>query len=293
MRRLAALLLLTLVARPALGQTEDILRAAFEGKTVRVKIEMPGAAQGVDLHPGTPRPMDFSQHTGRLKNFGTAYHPGDAAMVTKVHVSGDHIEFQLGAGGYGTAGDNTSTSVNIPTVAKSQREKDVEAQLKTVTDQQQKRRLNDELDRLRNDREQQDARNKARAAEAQAINEATLRQKRLAGGSRFNIRYDHDVPPEAMTPQAVMAALADYVDFAGGAAVGVAPAGAPPSANPNDLRKGMSVDDVDAIMGRPVSISQRAEGTLTVSTSTYRTKDRKVTAEFVEGVLIRYSVVSQ
>lgn len=290
MRRLAALFLLTSVARPALGQTEEILRAAFEGKNVRVKIEMPGASAGVDLHPGTSRPIDFSQHTGRLKNFGAAYHPGDAAMITKVHVSGDHIEFQLGAGGYGTFGDNTSTSVNTPSVPKTQREKDVETQLKTVTDEQQKRRLRDELDRLRSDREREDARNTARTATAQALKEETLRQRRLAGGSRFNIRYDHDVPPEAMTPQSVMAALADYVDFSGAPVVGVAP---PSSGNPNDLKKGMSADDVDALMGRPVSISQRSEGTLTVSTSTYRTKDRKVMAEFVEGVLIRYSVVSQ
>ncbi len=291
MPRLAALLLLAAAASPARGQTEDILRAAFEGKTVRVKIEMPGAAQGVDLHPGTPRPIDFSQHTGRLKSFGTAYHPGDAAMVTKVHVSGDHIEFQLGAGGYGTSGDNTSTSVSFTPMSKSQREKDLEDQIKATADAQQKRRLNDDLDRLRNERDQQDNRNRTRAAEAQAINEATLRQKRLAGGSRFNIRYDHDVPREAMTPQSVMAALADYVDFSGAPAVAATAAGLPNRAG--DLKKGMSVDDVDGIMGRPESITSRNEGSLTVSTSTYRTKDRKVLAEFVEGVLIRYSVVSQ
>ena len=33
--------------------------------------------------------------------------------------------------------------------------------------------------------------------------------------------------------------------------------------------------------------------TLTVSTSSYRSRDRVVTAEFVEGVLIRFRVVSQ
>ena len=56
MRRLAALLLLTLVARPVLGQSEDAIRAAFEGKTVRVKIEMPGSDDGVDIYPGTAAP---------------------------------------------------------------------------------------------------------------------------------------------------------------------------------------------------------------------------------------------
>jgi hypothetical protein len=288
MRRLAAVLLLTLLARPALGQTEDALRAAFEGKTVRVKIEMPGAQQGIDIHPGTPRPIDFSQNSGRLKQFGTAYHPGDAALVTKVHVSGDHIEFQLGAGGFGTAGDDANTTVTAAVASRTQREKDLETSLKTVTDPAQKQRMSGELDKLRSDRKREDARNASRAAEAQAIKEATVMQKRLAGGSRFNIRYDHDVPPAAMTPDAVMAALADYVDFSGAPPETVASAG-----TPDNLKKGMAVDDVDAILGRPESITQRAEGTLTVSTSTYRSRARKVTAEFVEGVLIRFSVVSQ
>jgi hypothetical protein len=297
MRRLAALLLLTLVARPALGQSEDAIRAAFEGKTVRVKIEMPGSSDGVDVHPGTLHPIDFAKHTGRLKDFGTAYHPGEPALVTKVHVKGDHIEFQLGAGGFGTLGDNTNTTVDAPVAPRTQREKDLEKDLKTVTDPGQKKRMGDELDKLRTDRQREDARNATRAAEAQAIKEATVRQERLDGGSRFNLRYDHDVPASAMTPDAVMAALADYVDFSDGPAAILAPAPMPANAAPatgrGDLKKGMSVDEVDAIMGRPESITQRAEGTLTVSTSLYRSRDRKVTAEFVEGVLIRFSVVSQ
>jgi len=52
------------------------------------------------------------------------------------------------------------------------------------------------------------------------------------------------------------------------------------------------VEEVDALLGRPDAISQRMEGTLRVSTSTYRTHDRRVTAEFVEGVLIRFTIAS-
>lgn len=288
MRRLAPLLLLAIVAGTAEAQSEDALRAAFEGKTVRVKIEMPGSDDGVDVYPGALHPIDFSKHTGRLKQFGVAYHPGDVAQVTKVHVKGDHIEFQLGAGGFGTLGDNTSTTVIAPVAAKTQREKDLEKQVKGETDPDKRRRMHDELDKLRSGREREDARNAARAAEAQAIREATVRQKRLDGGSRFNIRYEHDVPAAALTPDAVMAALADYVTFSDDQ-----PAAVTPAMGPGEIKKGMSVDDVDAMLGAPVSTTQRAEGTLTVSTSVYRMKDRKVTAEFVEGVLIRFSVVSQ
>jgi len=34
------------------------------------------------------------------------------------------------------------------------------------------------------------------------------------------------------------------------------------------------------------------EGTVAVSTSTYRSRGRRVTAEFVEGVLIRFTITS-
>lgn len=288
MPRCATLLLLTLAARPGLGQSEGHLRAVFEGKTVRVKIEMPGAQEGVDLRPGTPNPIDYNQHTGRLKKFGVAYRPGDAAIITKVRVSGDHIEFQLGAGGFGTFGDDANTTVDARTASKSQREKDLEVALKSETDAKKKRDMDDELNRLRDDRRREDARNATRAAEASAIKEVTVRQRRLESGSRFNLRYKGDVPAANLTPESVIAALAAYVDFAN-----AAPAGTAPAMVVGELRKGMSADDVDAVMGRPESIGSRMEGTLKVSTSVYRSRDRRVTAEFVEGVLIRFSVVSQ
>ena len=52
----------------------------------------------------------------------------------------------------------------------------------------------------------------------------------------------------------------------------------------------MSVVEVDALLGRPVSINQRAEGTLKVSASVYETSSERVEAVFVEGVLVRFVV---
>ena len=91
-----------------------------------------------------------------------------------------------------------------------------------------------------------------------------------------------------MTPESVMQALAEYVDFSVKAALGASQ----PGTGRDELRKGLTMDAVDAMLGRPDSISRRMEGTLTVSTSTYRTRDRRITAEFVEGVLIRYTITS-
>lgn len=66
-----------------------------------------------------------------------------------------------------------------------------------------------------------------------------------------------------------------------------------PSRSPRIGSKGLTVEEVDTQLGRPDAIAQRTEGTLRVSTSTYRTRDRTITAEFVEGVLIRFSITSR
>jgi hypothetical protein len=84
----------------------------------------------------------------------------------------------------------------------------------------------------------------------------------------------------------MMQALDAYVDFAG------AQPAASPAEPARELRKGLTVQEVDAMLGRPDAVSERREGSLTVSSSTYRQRDRVVMAEFVEGVLIRYTITS-
>ena len=290
MRVTAVLLVLAAIARPALAQSEEELRAFFEGKSVVVKIEMPGTEAGVDVYPGAAQPIVFPDLAKRLKTFGTAVHRGDQALVTKVKVKKDLIEFQLGGGGYGTFGDDASPHVNVPSAPKTAREKNLEKDLEAATDPGQRRRIREELDRLRSQRERENARNQARAAEASQIKEANIRQRRAEGGSRFNIRYKPAVPAEALTPDGLMQALADYVDFSG-QSVAVEP---PPVEAPrDDLRKGLTVEEVDVLLGRPESITRRREGTLEVSTSIYHVRGRTVTAEFVEDVLIRFTISSR
>src|ERR1700730_8238400 len=87
------------------AQDEATLRKTFEGKRVTVKIEMPASEEGVDVFPGTDRPINFPKLAGRLKKYGTALREGESALVTKVKVKSGVIEIQLGGGGYGTAGD--------------------------------------------------------------------------------------------------------------------------------------------------------------------------------------------
>lgn len=287
MRSLLAAVLLAAAAPAVSAQTEDALRVYFEGKTVRVKLEMPGTSQGVEVYPGTSMPVDFPQHAGRLKRFGTAYRRGDEALVTKVKLKDDHIEFQLGGGGYGTFGDDDSPYVSFSPAPKTEREKNLERDLAKTTDAAQKRTMREELDRLRKSREREDTRNRAEAAQAQQIKEANIRQRRIEGGSRFNIRYRGGIPADALTTESVMRALGEYLEFGM-----VSDGGGPAPGGVNELRKGLTVEQVDAMLGRPETIAQRMEGTLSVSTSHYRTRDRRITAEFVEGVLIRYTITS-
>jgi len=287
-----ALLVLVATAPPALAQSEDRLRTFFEGKTVRLKMEMPGTEDGVDVYPETAHPIDFPKHATRLKRAGTALRRGDEVLVTKVKVKKDLIEFQLAGGGYGTFGDDDSPNVFVPSASKTEREKNLEKDLERTTDPAQRRRMREELDALRRDRERENARNQAEAAQAQQSKEANIRQRRLEGGSRFNVRYKPVVPPEALTPDGLMQVLAEYLDFSSFAAEPAPRPGLPAGGRPDGLRKGLTVDEVDALLGRPDAIAQRTEGTLRVSTSTYRTRDRAITAEFVEDVLIRFRITS-
>ena len=289
MRTALMLTMLASIAQPAAAQSEERLRSYFEGGSVRLKLEMPGSSEGVDVYPERSQPIDFPRHAGRLKRFGTAIRRGEEVLVTKIRLKKDLIEFQLGGGGYGTFGDETSSYVSVPAATKSEREKNLERDIPKTTDPVQLRKLREELDALKRSRQREDARNRAEAEQAQQIKEANIRQRRLEGGSRFNLRYDPQVPLSAMSPESVMQALAEYVDFSPMSEPGGRPG---PDAGRGELRKGLTMEEVDAMLGRPDSISRRTEGTLTVSTSTYITRARRITAEFVEGVLIRYTITS-
>ncbi len=290
--------LLVLIAAPLAAQSEAELKAYFEGKTVTVKLDMPATDDGVDLYPGHQPAIEFSKYAARIKKYGAAVHAGDPIIVTKVKVKDKLIEFQLGGGGFGTFWDNTSTSVNLPSAPKTQREKNLEQDLKTATDPAKRRAITEELDGLRKDREREDARNQAIAAEAEEKKRENLRQQAQESGSRFNLRYSGNVPAEALTPEAVMQALADYVDFTGRGSAAEAATSAtsmncpPMSTGVLSLRKGLTLQETEALLGRPEQTGDRKEGNLKVTTAVYTKDQSRIEAEFVEGVLVRYSITS-
>lgn len=299
MRRLSTVLLAAVAASgafapPVHAQSESALRSAFEGKTVTVKIDMPGTSKGVDVYPMEQTPVSYRDVADRTKDYTVSLKMGQTVMVTKIVVKKDLIEFQLGGGGYGTFGDNTGSDVSASEAPESKQERALRDSVKSAPNGAKKREYERELNNLRGARERENAKARAEAAQANELREANLRAKRSVSGSRFNIRYKPVVPPDAMTPDGVRRALAAYVEFSGAAMTESAPmAGSRPSSGSNALasvRKGLLLTDVEALLGPANTASESKEGVLMLMKRTYNYDGKKIVASFVNGVLIDYSI---
>lgn len=321
------LLALVLASRGALAQNEAALRAAFEGKSLTVKVDMPATSQGIDVFPQESMPVNWREMAERMKEFGTALKPGQQVMITKVVVKKDsHIEFQLGGGGYGTFGDfmNSSSAVSAVDEGESAEERALREQIKQAQGPTRRKQLERELANKRSERERENSRARAEAAQANEAREANLRVKRAESGSRFNLRYKRGIPPYALTPEGVAEALAPYAEIAGmpvvaagapasGGASGPAasgaggrgatpgnaftPAPASSAASPAGsatglagIKKGLSVREVESLLGPAATANEVQEGTLTVMKRTYTIDGKKVSASFISGVLIDFAI---
>lgn len=295
----AKLTIAAAIAAPAFAstvaaQSESALRTAFEGKTVAVKLDMPGTAKGVDIYPLEATPINFREVADRTKDFAISLKMGQTVMVTKLVVKKDHIEFQLGGGGYGTFGDETGNAASANDAGESKEERKLRDSIKATPGGATKRGLEKELNNLRNTRERENARARAEAAQANELRDANIRAKRAQSGSRFNIWYKPTVPSDAMTPAGVMNALRNYVDFSGAAVVDASP-GSPTraAAGANALasvRKGLLLADVEALLGPANTASESKEGVLTLMKRNYHYDGKRITASFVNGVLIDYAI---
>lgn len=283
---------------PALAQNEAVLQQAFEGKTVLVKIDMPGTHQGIDIYANRDRLMDFDSYQRRLKQFGAALRNGDSVLITKVRVKDKNIEFQLGGGGYGTAGDDTDTSVNFTSAPKSRREKDLEEELKNTTDSRTRKQIQDDLNYERRQREREDSRNRAQAEEAAEAKKERLARRRLEGGSRFNIWYEPRIPTAGVTPNQLRELLAEYLDFGGQREPQRPPTGVQPGLQISDdailrLRKGMTRTDVLALFGAPQRTAEKGNSDTKILVLLYQVGERDVQIELMSDVLIRYVISSR
>jgi hypothetical protein len=284
-------LLLAVLASPAVAQSEGALKSYFEGTRVTLRMDMPGAADGVDVRPDAGRAIDYKEYGNDLKRYGTSIRSGDTVTVTLVKLKKDLIEFHLAGGGFGTFSDDTNTSASIPFVEKSDREKNLEKRVRDEDDRQRKRELQRDLDELRDRRERENRRITAERERIEEGKKARIAEERLRGGSRFNLRYKGSVPP-GMRPEDVIAALSEYVDFRG---TDIRRDETPAAARGDitQLRKGMLRADAEREFGKPVESSERREGGITIATLVFDIGEQRVSADFVEDVLVRYTITSK
>ncbi len=284
------------------------LQNAFVGKQVTLQIDMPGTQQGVDLRVERGDPMDWKQYSGRLKQYGPALRSGDRATVTTLVVKKNMIEFQLDGGGFGTFWDDTSTTVTPYHVEKSSYEKQLERDLNNTSDPQRRRDLQRQLDYERSRREREQRADDRAASIASQLKAQQVAEKRLRGGSRFNLRWSGSVPQDQLTPDAVMKLLDGYVDFGdlqaekailepvaqNTAENATAPAQGAPASPIAQLKRGMQIGEVSQLLGlgRQLSQSTSEEG-LKTQIFEYLPNDYRVEVTYVDGVVVRYSISSR
>jgi len=309
--RLLLRAVLLAIAFPALLNAQtgaDAIVSYFSGKQVLVKIDMPGTQKGIDLRFNKPSPMDWKEYSSRLKQCGAAIRKGDIARVTTVVVKKDMIEFQLDGGGFGTFGDDTNTTVAPTVVPKSDYEKSLEQQIANTDDPDKKAQLQRELDRARTRRDRENAANQRAAQVASQIKAQQVMDKRMQGGSRFNLRWSKSIPEDQLTPDAVMARLSEYIDFSGLQAGGAQPPGPAPTpgtpppppaqvpagSSTAQLQRGMSLNDVAALLGQGKLLSESTgDNGLKTQVYEYISGDRKADVTFVEGTVVKFSITSQ
>lgn len=312
LRRLSLVLLfavtVALISCVAQNSGQAALQSYFVGKQVTLQIDMPGTQQGVDLRLDRDDPMDWKQYSSRLKQFGPAIRTGDRATVTTVVVKKNAIEFQLDGGGFGTFWDDSDTTVTPYHVGKSNYEKQLEREINNTTDPQKKRDLQRELNYVRNQREREQRADDRAASIASQMKTQQVADKRLRGGSRFNLRWSGPIPQDQLTPASVMKLLDAYIDFGdlqqqkailkpvaqNTSAATNAPARDKPSSPITQLKRGMQIGEVSEMMGlgRQLSQSTSDEG-LKTQIFEYLPDDYRVEVTYVDGVVVRYSISSR
>lgn len=288
--------LLLAAAGVVLHADETSLQRVFAGKQVILRIDMPGTHNGVDLHMDRDEPMDWKQYSQRIKNFGVSIPKGRASLITSIVVKKDLIEMQLDGGGFGTFGDDTSTTVSTY-VPKSRYESDLERDIRRETNESRRRSLQSSLDRERARRYREEARLRALAGPAEAAKRQQVMDKRLSGGSRFNLR--NVAAAHQVGPDQVIDWLKDYVDFSGqqgGRPLVQQPQQQRPAPSQNAplLRRGMSLDEVRGKLGDGKLLSESVDADNIVTQHwEFLTPDSRVTATTVDGLVVRYAMTSR
>jgi hypothetical protein len=306
--RLSAVLAATVVLQTSTlrAQDEAALRRALEGRRATLRLDMPATSDGVDVFPGSNRPIDFPKLANRLKKYGVAIHDGESILITKVKVKGDNVEIHLGGGGYGTFGDVLGSGLT------NQGADSGTAQQARISNERTNRLGAGSRFNLRfpNGASPDDltpqavVRALAEYATIAGVPAATAPAAVSPSGgggdvrkglSREEIERIAGAPLSSSTNGAV--ATSSYkapsgsgtieVDYYNGVAVDVRQVQAP-SGGGATIRKGMELAEVERVAGKPFATS--ANGAVT--TNKYHWQGGTLEGDFVNGVLVGYRISS-
>ena len=116
--------------------------------------------------------------------------------------------------------------------------------------------------------------------------------KRLEGGSRFNVKFEGSVPAEAVTPEMIRRALAEHVSFDAPVSPQTRGMSAAPSA-PMNIEKGMTRAQVESRLGPAEKAVTKDQDGLKRTTCSYLSGGSMVEAEFVNDVLVKFTITSR
>lgn len=179
------------------------LEKGFQGRRVKVLLDMPGDDSGVDVEArgaSAAGAVDAEVVRARVAKYGLGLRRGQTATVTLVKLKGDHIEFQMDGGGFTNRqllGLPGMDSVHWGT---SDEERKMRYRISGTRDKERRRRLESDYDRLR-------------ARRVRPLREQLEREQRAQHGSRFNVRFGSAREAERVTAEELMVILRGYVEW--------------------------------------------------------------------------------
>ena len=265
------------------AQDEKALREAFEGRLVAPLLAMPATTRGVNVFPHRRDALDNLELEEALEKYGVGVERGQAIQITRIKVKRKHIEFQLGAGGVRQE-PRVESSVYV---GESAAERNLRDRIKNARSESEKKNLERELARLRYERQREEdqRRREAEAAQQALVAENTAEEWAMKAGARFNVRFDSRVPKGVMTQEGFSSLLARWVDFEPPPEAG----NAVPLASLSKLRKGLTFDEVEQVVGKPGACEDGTVGDLDVSNCKWGLTEGSLDAQFVGGVLVKYT----
>ncbi len=184
---LVALCVSTVVAQ---DEGEKLIRKALEGRQILVKMDMPAVETGIPMvFDDTNITFDEANYKKLLKEYGVGTPKGTKARITGVRVSSRGIELDLDGGGSPQrdwlVGGVTLTAP-VP-LNKSDREMDLEQQLRAETRVIAQEYLRNEIELERQSRIAQDMRNQEAFQRVATLRSKYIEENRKNWGSKLII----------------------------------------------------------------------------------------------------------